>query len=565
MSTSGGTASLDTDGDDLADNTATLTALGITDAELAQLAGLYPAGKTLWRSPITHFTPWDCNWPYGPPPDAVWPSGEPPKSDDSPDPEDSDDCQGCSIEAQSQTLGEEISITGTPLKLHYRSDRVPGRTSDKTLKIPLSGASVPGSLKKIILNINLAGRSFVQRFPPQANQTHTFTWDGKDAYGRRVAGRQTAKIRIGYTYQGIYNVPPRFARSFALLSRALVTTGDRARQEITLWRDSQVTVAGSIENTFARWSMSVQHLYDVAGGVLYTGDGGKRSAKNINATITTVAGNGLNGFNGDRGPAPAARLSYPRGVAIVPDGSLYIADSLNHRIRRVGTDGIITTIVGTGTSGFGGDGGPATAARIWAPEGIDFAPDGTLYIADDANERIRRVGSDGIITTVAGKPTSPVNRDGYPATEVKLNSPQDVALAPDGSFYFADTFDDHIQRVGLDGIITTTTTTTTTASNLNAPTRLLMASDGSLYVADSGNHRIRRVGPNGLVTTVAGTGQAGFSGDGGPAIQAKLSGPGGIAVAPDGTLYIADTSNNRIRRVEPNGIITTVAGTGAGG
>ena len=508
LSTSGGVAGLDTDGDTLADDTAKLAALGISEAESTRLASLYPAGKTLWRSPITHFTPWDCNWPYGPPPGAGGPDGEPPEGDNPPDSDDSDDCPGCSIEAQSQTLGEEIPITGTPFKLHYRSDRVPGRTSANTFTIPLSGASVPNDLKDIVLKIELAGRTFEQHFPAQANSTHTFTWDRKDAYGRPVAGRRTAKIRIGYTYRAVYYRPAQFARSFAMPSggggSAIAIIGDRARREITLWRDSQVTVgSGGIQPALAGWSLSVQHVYDAAGGRLYKGDGGKRSANDINSTITTVVGNGTVGFSGDGGPATQARLNHPESVAPAADGSLYIADAQNSRIRRVGPDGVIITVAGNGTVGFSGDGGPATQAALFYPAGVAPAANGSLYIADSRNHRIRRVGPDGVITTVAGNGLVGFSGDSGPATQARLNVPLGVALAD----------------------------------------------DGSLYIADSVNQRIRRLGPDGVITTVAGNGTVGFSGDGAAATQARLNHPFGVAPAADGSLYIADTEAYRIRRI----------------
>ncbi|MGQ0595104.1 MAG: NHL domain-containing protein, partial [Gammaproteobacteria bacterium] len=583
LSTSGGIAGLDTDGDTLADDAAKLAALGITEAELTRLASLYPAGKTLWRSPITHFTPWDCNWPYGPPPGAGGPNGEPPEGDNSPDSDDSDDCPGCRIEAQSQTLGEEIPITGTPFNLHYRSDRVPGRTSANTLKIPLSGATVPNNLKDIVLKIELAGRTFEQHFPAQANSTRTFTWDGRDPYGRPVAGRRTARIRIGYTYQAVYYPPAQFAQSFAMPSggggsgggggSAIAITGDRARQEITLWRDSQVTVgSGGIQPALAGWSLSVHHLYDASGGGLYSGDGAKRGGASVLNSITTVAGSGP-GFAGDGGPATAARFDSPRGVAVAPDGSFYIADSFNHRIRRVGPDGVITTVagIGVGGGGFAGDGGPATTARLFTPSGVAVAADGSLYIADYVNDRIRRVGPDGVITTVAGNPHRPVIGDGGPATAARLDAPTGVAVAPDGSFYIADSFNHRIRRVGPDGVISTVAGTgsigfggdggSATAAKLGLPTGVALAPDGSLYVADGG--RIRRVGADGIITTVAGRDSGGFApdGDGGPATAARFRSITGIARAADGSLYIAD-EGGPIRRVGSDGIITTVAGNG---
>src|SRR5262249_20621834 len=165
------------------------------------------------------------------------------------------------------------------------------------------------------------------------------------------------------------------------------------------------------------WSLDVVHGYDPEGKVLYLGDGRRRTAEGIqNAVITTVAGNGDYGFEGDGGPAAAARLSEPRGVAVGPDGGLFIADTFNHRVRRVGPDGVITTVAGNDTPGFSGDGGPATAAQLSEPRGVAVGPDGSLFIADLGNRRVRRVGADGVITTMAGNGTPGFNGDGGPAT-----------------------------------------------------------------------------------------------------------------------------------------------------
>ncbi len=564
LSTTGGTASLDTDGDDLADDSATLTALGITDAELAQLAGLYPAGKTLWRAPITHFTPWDCNWPYGPPLD----SEPPPPPDDSQDPppdEDSDECPGCSINAQARTLGEALPITGTPYVLHYQSRRAKGYQADRELRIPLAGAGIPASLQGIDLSVTVAGQSFTQAFPAAANQSYSFVWDGLDGYGRPVTGNASATVTVSYRYNAVYYAAPAdFEQSFAQASAGAGTAviGTRGASTIAVTRTWQKDLAGSpAAQAVGDWSLSTQHRYDAVHRLLELGTGEHREAGDVSAVITTVAGTGTSGFSGDGGPATQARLSFPQDVAVAADGSLYIADDANQRVRMVGPEGIITTVAGNGTALSGGDGGPATQANLNLPRGVAVAADGDLYIADYRNQRVRMVGPEGIITTVAGNGTSGFSGDGGPATLGSLMYPTDVAVAGDGSLYIADYFNQRIRRVGPDGVISTVTGTgqsgyggdggPATQAKLYYPHGLALGPDGSVYIADLENHRIRRVWPDGIISTVAGSGITGFSGDGGPATQARLSRPWGVAVAADGSLYIADEQNHRIRRVGP--------------
>jgi RHS repeat-associated protein len=576
VSEAGGVANLDTDGDGQADGRTTLAALGITDAERQQLAALYQPGTSLWRVPITHFTPWDCNWPYGPPDDAIKPDVDPPQQDEPP----KDPCEevgNSTITAESQVLSEAVSVAGTPFSLNYASDRVPGNKRANTLEIPLTKATIPGSLKQVLLEIDAAGQRIVKSFGPAPNQTYTFVWDGRDGNDRIVQGRQPVHIWIGYVYTPVYRAPDEFAASFARFGGAPIG-GSRGDAEIIIFQKWDTSVGAWDGRTLGLggWSLDVQHAYDLVGKVLYLGDGIWRSAEGVqNAIITTVVGNGIPGFSGDRGPANAAQLSDPEGAAVGPDGSLFIADTYNARIRRVGPDGVITTVAGNGTPGFRGDGGPATAAQLNGPAGVAVGPDGSLYIADSGNYRVRRVGPDGIITTLAGNGSSGFVGDGSPAAAARLTLPTGVAVGPDGSLFIADFWDHRVRRVGPDGVITTVAGNGTfgfsgdggpaTTAQLYSPWGVTVGPDGSLYVVDSLNNRIRRVGPDGVITTVAGNGTFGFSGDGGPATQARLERPNGIAVGPDGSLFIADTYNARIRRVGPDGVITTVAGNGTFG
>ncbi|MBK8024992.1 MAG: hypothetical protein IPK19_27155 [Chloroflexi bacterium] len=248
-----------------------------------------------------------------------------------------------------------------------------------------------------------------------------------------------------------------------------------------------------------------------------------------------------------------------QSLAVGADGALYIADSGNHRIRRRGTDGVITTVAGNGTLGFGGDGGLATEAAFAAPVAVAVSADGALIIADNFNNRIRRVGTDGIINTIVGNGEFGFSGDGGPATAAMLQYPEDVAVSSDGSLYIPDMWNHRIRRVGPDGIITTVAGNGSqgfggdggpaTAASLAVPQGVAVGADGVLYIADWDNHRIRRVGSGGIITTIAGDGTAGFGGDGGPATEAWLNRPSGMAVGADGALYIADSFNDRIRRV----------------
>jgi len=273
-------------------------------------------------------------------------------------------------------------------------------------------------------------------------------------------------------------------------------------------------------------------------------------------TITTIAGTGTAGFSGEGGQATSAQLNYPLGVAVDAQGSLYIGDQVNNRVRKV-SGGTITTVAGTGTAGYSGDGGQATSAQLSIPLGVAVDAQGSLYIADYANSRIRKV-SGGIITTVAGTGTAGYSGDGGQATSAQLKFPYSVAVDGQGSLYIADYGNQRVRKVS-GGVISTVAGTGTagfsgdggqaTSAQVNAPVGVAVDAQGSLYIADNGNQRVRKVS-GGVTSTVAGTGTAGFSGDGGQATSAQLSGPAGVAVDAPGNLYIADEGNQRVRRVE---------------
>jgi uncharacterized protein (TIGR03437 family) len=286
--------------------------------------------------------------------------------------------------------------------------------------------------------------------------------------------------------------------------------------------------------------------------------------------LTLVAGNGTPGFSGDNGPATSAQLANPQGVAVDSAGNLYIADTTNQRIRKV-ANGVIATVAGNGTPGYTGDNGPPTSAQLYSPTAVAVDSAGNLYIADTHNQSIRKVAS-GVIATVAGNGTRGSSGDNGLATSALLNNPYGLAVDSAGNLYIADSSNNRIRKVS-GGMIATVAGNGTPGysgengpainAQLDYPQGVAVDSAGNLYIADAGNNRIRKVS-NGVIATVAGSGTPGFSGDNGLATSAQFNNPDGVAVDPAGNLYIADTSNNRIRKVS-NRIITTVAGDGTVG
>ncbi len=292
-------------------------------------------------------------------------------------------------------------------------------------------------------------------------------------------------------------------------------------------------------------------------------------------TISTFAGNGYNfvaggGYSGDGGVATAAELFWPRQTTIDVSGNIYISEIENSRIRKVTTNGIILTVAGGGDSGLG-DRGQATAAQLYQPNGVVVDDSGKIYIADLGNDRIRMVNTNGIITTIAGNGITGYSGNGGPATAAELQFPNSVTLDTSGNLYFGQ-YPCYIRMINTSGIISTFVGNgsagytgdggAATSAELNQPVGVVMQRNGILYFCDLENNCVRMVNTNGIISTIAGTGESGYSGDGGIATAAEFYNPWGVAVDESGKVYIADWGNNRVRRIDTNGIINTIAGNG---
>ena len=552
-----------------------LAALGITTAERQTLATLYAAGTELWRVPHTHFSPYDFNVGILPPPYAIPPTQPNPKKLGDPDACPST-LSGSIIECQNQALGESVGIVGTPYSLHYRSSRTAGPSASRTVRIQLSGPTLPAApIISIELEIEVAGRKFTQSFVPAPNLSVDFTWDGNDAYGRPVQGNQLVKVRFGFGYAPSYMQPGPLPFSFAIPGQQ----GSFAIYDgpgVVLWQEwrSSFWKWDARGQGFAGWTLTPHHAYDPVAKTLRTGDGRERIAQQLPSTLTTIAGNGSFGTSGDGGPATQASIGIISGLALAPDGSVYLADTTQNVIRRVGTDGRITRFAGQyGQAGNTGDGGPATSARIYGPVGLAVAADGTLYFADQSAHVVRRIRPDGVIERVAGTGVSGTSGEGVAALSADLKAPTSVAVGRDGSLFIGD-LSFRVRRVAPDGTIVTWAGIAdqpgysgdggpAIQAKLNGVPAVATAPDGSLLVGDRFGYAVRRIDAAGIIRTVAGTPQQqGSTGDGDPALSATLGEVDGVARGPDGSFYIYDAQNRLVRGVAPDGYIRTIAGNG---
>jgi RHS repeat-associated protein len=604
----GGRAGVDVDGDGAAEPAGSpkLAELDLTDAERTRLASLYEPGQELWRVQITHFTPWDHNWPYGPPPGA-----RPPKLKEFEWQDPNDPCRqkGSEIGCETQTLGESVPVTGTGMTLNYSSDRTPGWRVDETLDIPIVGPSVPERLKGVQLLIDVAGERIEKRWcdPNYAttgaqtckdlpliepNTSFAFRWDGLDAYDRRIQGRITATIQVLYVYEfNYYESRSDFASSFSQFgSDSQVFDGRGACGNRAGNMDSHFFCGIPIGQTITRaigswdarpthglggWSLSEHHAYDPLEGALHRGDGASVRAEAMPAAVQTIAGTTRRGVGGgpesanfpkEGEPAAEANLDYMGDYVRSPDGNLYLHNGLNrNHIFRIGRDDKVYLFAGNGSKlrEHTGDGGPAKQAALGVVSALAAAADGSLLIAgytdDSAATTIRRVSPDGSrIETIAGT----LNRsapfgDGKPALEAHIGNVNDMVAAPDGSIYWTERYSQlngwkgRVRRIGQDGIVTTVIGAgAKLPENGNAaaesalgsdPQGLALGPDGSIYVAVPYTKQVIRIAPDGRTYRFAGKGVQGERGRitfGAQAAESYIDSPYSVAAAQDGSVYI---------------------------
>ena len=571
-----GLAELDVDGSGNAADQTALAELAIDDAERQKLAEMYEAGQSLWRVPIPHFTPWDHNWPYGPPEDAVPPPEEPPE----PDPQEPDPCEksGSIIECQNQVLRQSIPVTGTPFNLNYSGDRVPGRKAARVIDVPLSNGSIPPSLKKIVLRIEIAGRNFSWSFSARANLFHKFEWDGFDSFGREVVGNAQADIKIGYVYDAVYYEPSEFGRAFSNAGGGPISRNtSTGRATVTLWRESLVTIKGMAFSSFSKGvGLSVHGHYFYDSSILYKGgferhvnafgevmaeadypanymfdlavgpDGDVYYSKQGSSCVVGVADEERECYLGSAGGDVA-------GFDFDYYGNLYFIIYGKNQVWKMAPDGVVDLVAGSGERGFSGDFGPAAEAKLNEPYDIEVGYDGSVYILDRGNYRVRKVGPDGIIRTVAGNGVKGDGGDGGSAVNAELGFSYGIALDSYGNIYYSDLQNSKVRKVDVNGVISTVAGggsevngdgLAATDVRLSGIRKLAVGHDGSLYIAERNTYSIRKVGPDGIIGTVAGNGWWGSwteTVDGALAVAESLDNPYAVAVSNDGDIYLSNS------------------------
>jgi RHS repeat-associated protein len=588
-----------------------LADFGIDASERAQIAKTYAIGASVWRWPVTHFTPYDGNSGVSPPVELGDAKDEIAKREH----DNKCNAEGSIIGCTDASLGETIPVPGSPFQLTYSSQRVLNSPTDYTIAFNVSIRAADSVVRRMRLDVDVAGKRFTRVVDyPKGIIRFVQTWDGRDIYGRPVTGAVPVLALVTYVVPMNYALTSNVVAPFGLPCVtstgqpcvSVGTTGSLANidssprffatydalVQSTVGQPLMIGRLADATQGFGGWRLNVHHAFDPASGMLSLGTGETRSARASDGTIfNRIAGDGMQHRRApvvDGIPATRAQLDLLDGAALAADGSLYIVDAGLGVVRKVLPTGIITTVIGNGNGSASGDGGPARQAGI-DPFGIGLGTNGDVYLADGANQRIRRVDANGIISTVVGNGICGIPVEGARADSTSICAPQWLRVGPDGALYFTQntgTSGGQLFRVGADGRIALLAGSPTqycsyprgaggnvaTYCGNEGPARnavfqyledLAFGADGSIYLTDSGNGVIRRIDAAGIVHNFAGIGHTfnqDMRGDGGLARNAEFGSPGVLAMGADGTLYIGEDFTPVVRAVTSDGRITTVVG-----
>ena len=556
---------LDMDGDGKVDaldstgdgNPNDLNGNGLYEDEVSGIPNnsIYSPGKTFWRAEITHFTPWDHNWPYGPPDDAENP--------ENPDVDLNTPVDGCSvpvnsyIKPKSRVFHEDIPISGTDETLHYSSKRVDGY--NHFIELSIDANNIPASVIGVEVKLSVAGRLFKQTLATNQLENIQFIWDGLDILGNQMQGETDAYLTVSYEYGAVYYAANSdFQRAWATLGSTRSTISTRRNIQLSTSKSLKLFSEENYKSFSKGWTLSNHNK-----GLYNTISMGNGESINSNKTkyfntISTIVGDGNSNFSGDGNDAKLASLFYPNAIEIGNDKSIYIADASNNRVRRIDSSGIITTVAGNGVSGTVIDGTEATSAPIPRMNDIDIDTDGNLYIATCSE--IFKVNTSGTISTIDTKGTFSCGGTRSIVADTVGSSPEYIETDKDGNI-FVGTYH-AVYKISPCGNIKRVVD-----NNSGAPTGIQFSgmsldSKGNIYISTSSNY-IYKVDTTGIMTIVAGNGNYEHSGDNGDAINASLKGPHRIMLDKEDNIYF--TTDYGVRKIDTSNIITTLAGNGSSG
>ncbi len=598
LSIKDGTAAIDLNGDGVAEEALALAKLGITTEEARELAKLYAAGTTLWRSSLPHFSPWDLNWPYRPKDGSHLPVLDPMAGN-----LDDDFCEsGSDLGCINQSMSETLPLPASGNSLRYSSRLEPAAS----LEFQVTGKDV-GSLLSARVEVDVAGVQAVKEYPPNPGQNHRFVWDGLDGYGRRVVGAAPVTVRLTHRYAAGYAAP---SDSFGTVGTIGSWKFIAARQELELsveWKGTLVARTPVTTPASPGWALADHLAFDPVNNAVYASDGAlrkvaQRVAPSNQLVIDTVVGTGEEDFSGDSGPALGAALSSPRGITFAPDGTLYIADFGNHRIRRVNADGTIQTVAGTGefdvttSKQIWADGTDPLQADLGGPDSLSFDCEGNLFFFDASLAQYFRISKDNKLFTIPLRSNNETYIEGIPGPvesavadawhigAIAVGSDCRVYLAGDSNVFRIDA-DWQIRSVAgnlkydrtgvfTDGMDATEAPLANIGSIAYEPSGALLIG-AALPGGNGAPASVFRVAPDGSIRSIAGAHATAtdVSGDNINALEAGVKKTDGLQAsrAKDGSFAFIDMApgddgifgDTWVRHVDRNGVIRTLAGNGA--
>lgn len=538
-----------------------LAALNIDTEELIAIAQNLSIGESFWRVPVTHFTPWDYNWPYGPPEDAESPP-RPEQDLSEVEPEDSDIECGSIIDVQNRVLGEQIGVAGTDLSLNYRTDGVEGYKLKNTIEIKVTEDSIPSSLQYIDLEVFVAGQKFTKRFSPGTNISYKYVWNGKDAYGRQVSGQHKAYVNLSYAYLPVYYESyGEFDQSFSLASGTRLAVGT-GRDVIKVQRGWNKMLGAFYNKGFGLggWRISEHHALDPDNGRLFLGNCTHQNVSKLVNVVDVYGGFATSWYPPKEDDYVSnIKMIWARQMHFDNAGNLFYLDKAyaqQNALFKINPEGYVTRVAGTIKSGGSlEDGVLAVDAKLESVIDFVVSNNGEIFIADRSTETIKKVDTSGYIHTVLSD---------YYVISLTLNSANELIFSANNKIYVLNNNGEVNHIAGTGKIENSGEPALALEANLNSPRNFQFDNQGELYFSTNYG-RIKRLSNSGLIETMIGNDASSYSN-----IQVGillediplLSGLGFFRIDNAGNIFLYDWNTYKLYKVGVDGVISHIFGSG---